>query len=195
MHMRGKWVLEVSEMHAFSRAEASLLKQFLSRPIEDYTPKYGRDEVHEPRTAVLIGTTNKSTYLMDETGGTRFWPVKCVKIDIDAFLAVRDLLFAEAVGAYRAGVQHWPDRNFEKLVIAPEQTHRQFVDAWTEEVIRITAMVATTTVAEVAKSLNISTDHLDMMAQKRIATILRNIGFERRRSTGGGHVWARNENQ
>jgi predicted P-loop ATPase len=177
-HLRGKWLIEIAEMHALNRAEASLLKSFLSRATERYRPPYGRVEVIEPRQCTFVGTTNREMYLRDETGGRRFWPVKCGEIDIDRLIEDRDQLFAEAVNLYQAGVPWWPDRAFEAEHIENEQAARYELDAWCDPVLRHLQTAARTTINEIAvTALGLDIARLGPAEQKRIAAILRRLGW------------------
>ncbi len=133
-HLRGKWLVELAELWAMTRAQLDHFKSFLTRDTERYRPAYGRHDVQEPRTCIFVGTTNKNQYLQDETGNWRAWPIKCGTIDIEGLRRDRDLLFAEAVKLYRADVQWWPDKDFEKKHIAPQQKARREPDILTKPI-------------------------------------------------------------
>jgi predicted P-loop ATPase len=169
-HLRGKWLIEVSEMHAMGRAEATLLKSFITRPTERYRPSYGRKEVIEPRQCVFIGTTNREAYLRDETGGRRFWPVKTGSVDIEALARDRDQLFAEACKAYHDREQWWPDKVFECEHVAPEQEACFEVDAWEESICTYLGAQTRVTIGQVAReALGIEVPKLGRAEQNRIS--------------------------
>jgi predicted P-loop ATPase len=188
MHLRGKWLIEVSEMHAMNRAETSQLKAFISRTTEIYRPSYGRKEVHENRQCMFIGTTNQETYLRDETGGRRFWPVKTGKIDVVALINDRQQLFAEAVICYDNGMQWWPDRDFERDHIAPEQAARYQADAWEENISDYLKDRERVTIGEVAHAaLEFHTSRIGTLDQNRIRAILTALNWRRERAGTDAH--------
>jgi predicted P-loop ATPase len=175
-HLNGKWLIEVAEMSALDKAEASALKAFITRDTERYRRSDGRKEVIEPRQCVFVGTTNKAAYLRDETGGRRFWPVKVGVIDIGALIRDRDQLFAEAVVLYQASTPWWPDAEFERNFIVPEQDARFEADAWEDIIHDFLAVRTTTTVLEIARgALFIDTAKIGTADQRRITTALRHL--------------------
>jgi predicted P-loop ATPase len=193
-HLRGKWLIEIAEMAAMSKAESDDLKAFITRRTEQYIPKYGRKEVFEPRQSVFAGTTNNDTYLRDETGGRRFWPIKTGVIDLAGLVRDRDQLFAEAVCLRKTGYRWWPDRNFERMHIAPVQASRLETDAWEEPISKfltgqqnthcILSSPRVTTLQVAQEALGITTERLGKREQMRIAAIMRQRGWQRNRSNG-----------
>jgi predicted P-loop ATPase len=190
LHLNGKWLIEIAELSALGRAETAALKAFLTRNTERYRPPYGREEIIAPRQCVFVGTTNRETYLRDETGGRRFWPVRVGTIDTDALARDRDQLFAEAVAAYRAGEPWWPDSDFEREHITPQQEARFEGDAWEELIGAWLAERDRCTLAEVAREgLHFTSDRLGTADQRRIVAVLTRLGWEQRRGTGGVRHW------
>ena len=193
-HLRGKWLIEASEMHALSNAEAAALKAFITRQEERYRPSHGRLEVFEPRQCIFIGTTNTAQYLRDETGGRRFWPVKCGRIDIDALARDRDQLFAEAVHAFKHGAQWWPDKDFEREHIAGQQAERYEADGWEEPIARWIDGRTDVTVMEIAEgALSLQRKEIGTAEQRRIARGLTKLGWMRGKVTAHRRPWVRAE--
>lgn len=189
-HLRGKWLIEVSEMHAMNRAEAALLKAFITRTTERYRPSYGRKEVIEPRQTVFVGTTNRDTYLRDESGGRRFWPITACVIDVDALADDRNQLFAEAVVRFHAGARWWPDKDFEKRHIMPQQAERYEADVWEDNIRNYVEPKTRVTIGEVGRhALGIETANIGTADQRRIAAALEQLGWKRQKQSWDGKRW------
>ena len=101
MQMAGVWCVEIAELTGMRQADIERVKAFASRRVDRYRPSYGRYVIAAPRQCICIGTTNSERYLKDETGGRRFWPVRCGRIDVAAVARDRDQLWAEAVAFTR----------------------------------------------------------------------------------------------
>jgi hypothetical protein len=54
----------------------------MSRSSDRFRPPYGRRLIESPRQCVFAGTVNHHDYLKDDSGGRRFWPVQCGRIDV-----------------------------------------------------------------------------------------------------------------
>ena len=185
-HLKGKWLIEVSELSAMGRAETSTLKAFITRTTERYRPSYGRLEVIQPRQCVFVGTTNVSV-LKDSTGGRRFWPLKVGLMNLEALRNDRDQLFAEAVHLFKSGAKWWPERDFEITFIKPEQDIRMMTDPWCEPVGVYLKNKDKVTVYMVAReALGMEGVRIDMRSCYRISEALTLLGWEKKKSHGVG---------
>ncbi len=192
-HLRGKTFVEIAELSVMSKADGERWKSFLSRTEERYRPPYGRKEVREPRQCVFVGTTNQFTYLKDETGGRRFWPVKVGVINIDALQKDRDQLFAEAVKLYKDGVPWHPDKDFERQHIQPEQDARYEPDPWESDIREHLDALKPDKVliGKLLDVLGVGLAGRGRAHQNRVVSILVRLGWSRLKKDSKGNVpWA-----
>jgi predicted P-loop ATPase len=109
MQTRGVWIIEIAELDSMTRSEVGRIKAFMSRSTDRFRPPYGKRLIESPRQCVFAGSVNHSTYLRDETGGRRFWPVACTRILIEDLARDRDQLWAESQARQFRDVAVVPD--------------------------------------------------------------------------------------
>ncbi|MEM1145601.1 MAG: virulence-associated E family protein [Pseudomonadota bacterium] len=190
-HLRGKWLIEIAELSAMSKAESAALKAFITRPVERYRPSYGRQEVVQPRQCAFIGTTNQQVYLRGETGGRRFWPARVGSVDSESLARDRDQLFAEAVKLYRDGGRWWPDAQFERDYIREQQDARRQQDPWAEAIgswLKSDNPVRPSTLEIARGALGFEAARLGTTDNNRIAAVMQSLGYTPAKS-GGKRFW------
>jgi len=211
--MRGVWIIEIAELDAIGRAEVSRIKSFLSRTNDRYRPPYERYVIDVPRQCVFAGSVNPDTYLRDETGNRRFWPIRCGRIDLDALRRDRDQLWAEAVALHANGAIWWIEDPELKRLADAEQEERYQSDAWDglidrwlafdkqrvnygygayddwreEEVERATPLTDVSVAEILQQALGIEAGRWTRGDQMRVSAYLKARGWERYRARIGSH--------
>ena len=132
MKLFGSWIFVFDEGAILSKADARVLKDFLTKVDDDYIPKFSNLKRRFERQCVFALTTNDHQYLSDPTGNRRFWPVLCGEIDIEKIKADRDQLWAEAYARYKNGERRYPTKDEEAKLIVPEQEKRRRPEVWEE---------------------------------------------------------------
>lgn len=198
--IQGSWIIELAEMDILNRAEKRALKAFITRQHDRMRPAYGRVTKNYPRQCVFIGTINPEVegYFSDTTGNRRFWPVTVHQVNIPALLANRDQLWAEAISAYRRGETLYVDsRKMDELARA-EIDKRTLGDPWHPILERwlddhyfeyyidkehCAAILPSDIYTHALGGSSTSFGHREHL---RIATILKLLGWSKRRARHGG---------
>lgn len=103
--LQGMWGVEMAELSQFRRSELESIKAFITRTVDKMRPPYGRRLIESPRRCVFFGTTNRATYLIDETGNRRFKPIMVGRLNFKALLRDRIQLFSEAKHLWKMGFE------------------------------------------------------------------------------------------
>ena len=190
--LSGRWLVEISEMHSFNKAEVERIKGIISNQNDRYRLPYDKHASDHPRQCVFAGTTNRDDWHSDETGGRRFWPIACGTVDLVWLQQNREQLFAEAFVRYQQGESWWDvpiDEQREKI-----QARRQ-EDPWTAPIARFLENRPAVSLDEVLREgVGKLVEHQTMSDTHRVAKILRGLNYENRTERVGGvkkRLWRR----
>lgn len=193
VQLRGKWIVEIPELDGCDRADVNRIKSFLSSPVDDFRPPFGRASIRAARQCVFVGTVNPGAggYLRDVTGNRRFWPVEVGRIDLEALARDRDQLWAEAVVDFHEGRPWWPEADDAEMFQA-EQAARVVADSWEDDIAAWVDGKALVTVGDVlSKALGLhEKEKQTQAAQNRVAAALTKMGRVRKqRRVEGRPTW------
>ena len=125
MVLHRSWIMEWAELdHITNKRHAGQVKAFLSQSTDMFRVPYGKATEAFPRRGIIVGSTNRDEFLVDETGNRRFWviPVNATHknpIDVDALMKEVDSIWASAVHAYQ---------NDEPSALSTEQEEQVFLE-------------------------------------------------------------------
>jgi predicted P-loop ATPase len=126
-----RWIVSFDELDALRRSEATTLKTFMSKTVDNLREPYQRYVVSRPRTCSFFGTTNsRSDIITDPSGGRRFWILDCAKSRAtkDVFTELEleaDQIWAEAMFYYMAGEQWHLTPEEEALAKVVQDRYKQ----------------------------------------------------------------------
>lgn len=179
INLVGVWCMEIAEIDHLIRNSVETIKAFLARAVDKYRPPFGRADVSRPRQGILVGTTNSKTYLRDETGNRRFWPVSCAYVDLEWITEAREQLWAEAAAREAAGEPIWLDEYSSQQEAVQAQKDRLLEDVWAEKIAAYVFHLNHVTTPDILSTcLDIPTKDQGRGQQMRVAAVLTNLGWK-----------------
>ena len=128
--MQGRWIMELAEMSGMNKSDVNDVKKFTTQTEDRVRLAYERSAANFKRQSIIMGSTNDDAYLRDDTGGRRFWPIRCMtsrlpggNIPIEKLSGNVHQLWAEAVFLYRQMREEKPHGGLP-LYLADEQTRK-----------------------------------------------------------------------
>ena len=184
--LKGKWLLEISEMHSLSKAEVAKVKGILSNQCDRYRIPYESHATDHPRRSVFAGTTNRDDWQNDSTGARRFWPIRCGRVDLDWLSENREQLFAEAVSAFESGESWW---SVSAAAAAEQVREREPADTWADVLWdRLDETRRYSSVQILGDFLGIELRDQDQPKQRRLADVMRTLGWRSKTVRDGYNV-------
>lgn len=188
--MSGKWIVELAELDSLNKTDSSAAKSFFATETDRFRNFYGKRATDVHRQGVFAGSVNFDTYLKDESGNRRYWPLRVGgPIDLDGLRDDRDQLWAEAMHLYRAGTI-WHVTEDERPLFELEQAERYEGDVYEDKIGRALETRERITMEELLGDvLGLDTSKWTPAEQRRVGKAMKSLGWVRKRESKGKRGW------
>jgi putative DNA primase/helicase len=117
------WLVELGELDSTFKKDIGKLKGFITQTIDEMRRPYDRLPVLYQRRTVFFASVNDATFLVDDTGNTRFWTVAVESINYTHGIDMQQL-WAQIVEMFQVGEQWWLTKDEEKQIEKINKGHR-----------------------------------------------------------------------
>jgi len=117
------WIVEIGEIDSSFKKDIARLKGFITADQDKIRRPYGRKDAVYQRRTVFIATVNHASFLVDDTGNSRFWTIPVTSINYDHDIDMQQV-WAQAHQLYKDGQQWWLDPEEERELEKHNSNHR-----------------------------------------------------------------------
>lgn len=118
------WIVEIGELDSsFRKSDVSRLKGVLTSDADKVRRPYAKTESEYQRRTVFCATVNEESFLVDNTGNTRWWTLPLVSINFQHDIDMQQV-FAQLALDVEAGAQWWLTKAEEVLLEHHNSDHR-----------------------------------------------------------------------
>lgn len=119
------WLVELGELEATLRRDIESLKAFISKTADRLRRPYDRTDSEYARRTVFFASVNSDRFLKDATGNTRFWVLRCKRINHAHGIDMQQLWAQVFEQMYRQGEQWHLTSAEESLLWAGNDQFRE----------------------------------------------------------------------
>lgn len=116
------WIVEIGELDSSFRKDVARLKGFLTGDQDKVRRPYARADSSYQRRTVFTASVNETSYLVDNTGNSRWWTLPVINIDFNHGINMQQL-FAQLKIDVDRGEQWWLTPAEETMLAEQNKQH------------------------------------------------------------------------
>lgn len=189
MALQSVWIYEISELDKLTKFQFGHLKSYISQREDIYKKPYDAELTFAKRSCVFAASVDKTTYLPEDSGYRRWWPVKVGTINLPALERDRDQLWAEAVHRYESGDDWRLSSALQYDLASPEQESRAPTDPWVDQIQKFLDARGQdkVTISDIlSQALLIEARNANIKDSVRVGKILHSLGWVKVRDRSNG---------